>query len=84
MAAALASGLYGIRHQLKLDLPATSGNAYADHSLQRIPATLDGATRQMKNSPIADDLFGGAFVQHFCATREWNGNNTAKPSQTGS
>src|SRR5258706_14565290 len=32
MAGCLASGLYWIRHQLKLTTPATIGNGYADKS----------------------------------------------------
>lgn len=70
MAASLASGLYGIKNRLDLQ-PSIQGNAYADKSLQRTPATLHEATQLMKNSSLANELFGEAFVKHFCATREW-------------
>jgi glutamine synthetase len=71
MAACLASGLYGIRHQLKLDQPETVGNGYKDFSNGTLPGTLEAATAQMKNSEISKELFGEAFVEHFCSTREW-------------
>lgn len=71
MAAALASGLYGIKNKLKLDLPATIGNAYENKTLKALPANLWDATQLMKTSAIANELFGEGFVQHFCQTREW-------------
>lgn len=71
MAASLASGLYGIKNQLELKQPPTVGNAYADSTLARTPATLQEATQRMKSSAIAGELFGERFVKHFCATREW-------------
>jgi len=70
MAACLASGLYGIKHQLNLQ-EATAGNGYADESHGRLPGNLQMATEAMKNSPIAKALFGEEFVAHFVATREW-------------
>lgn len=71
MAACLASGLYGIKHNLKLETPQTIGNGYRDSSNGVLPRTLDEATQAMKNSDIAKELFGEAFVQHFTQTREW-------------
>lgn len=71
MAASLASGLYGIKHKLDLELPETTGNAYEDQKLKNLPQTLNEATQKMKNSTIATELFGEAFVQHFVMTREW-------------
>ena len=70
MAACLASGLYGIKHQLALQEP-TEGNGYADESHGRLPGNLQKATEAMKHSPIAQELFGEAFVSHFVASREW-------------
>ncbi|MET6998025.1 glutamine synthetase family protein [Chitinophaga defluvii] len=78
MAACLASGLYGIRHQLKLEQPATTGNGYRDYSYGTLPRNLDEATRQMKNSPVAKELFGDTFVEHFALTREWEWKQYAK------
>jgi glutamine synthetase len=71
LSACLAAGLYGIRHALPLDQPATSGNGYQDESNGRIPYTLKDATDNMKNSPIAKELFGDIFVDHFVQTRDW-------------
>lgn len=70
MAACLASGLYGIQHQLALQEP-TVGNGYADESHGRLPGNLQKATEAMKQSPISKELFGEEFVNHFVASREW-------------
>lgn len=71
MAACLAAGLYGIRKKMKLKQPATVGNGYRDYSNGTLPHTLIDATLQMKSSPIAAELFGKAFVDHFVQSREW-------------
>ncbi|MFB6318038.1 glutamine synthetase family protein [Saccharicrinis sp. FJH54] len=70
-AAALASGLYGIKHKLKLDIPPSDGNAYQDKKRVKLPDNLLDATVQMAASPIAKELFGEAFVNHFTKTRIW-------------
>jgi glutamine synthetase len=71
MAGCLASGLYGIRHGLKLDIPATKGSGYADKSRAVLPRNLWEATQAMKGSALAAELLGEAFVDHFTRTREW-------------
>ncbi len=71
MAACLASGLYGIEHNLQLSTPETIGNGYKDFKNGTLPTNLWEATQQMKNSNIARNLFGDGFVDHFCNTREW-------------
>ena len=71
MAASLASGLYGIRNNLKLSSPAIVGNAYTHPNAKRLPANLLDATRAMANSKIANELFGADFTRHFTQTREW-------------
>ncbi|MEO5564677.1 MAG: glutamine synthetase family protein [Chitinophagaceae bacterium] len=71
MAACLASGLYGIKNKLKLKQAVTAGNGYKDVSNGVLPATLIEATQQMKESKLAKELFGAAFVDHFVQTREW-------------
>ncbi len=71
MAAALASGLYGIKNKLKLDIPESIGNAYNDKHREILPDNLLKATEKMANSEIAKQLFGEAFVSHFTKTREW-------------
>ncbi|MDD4192180.1 MAG: glutamine synthetase family protein [Mangrovibacterium sp.] len=71
MAAALASGLYGIRNNLTLTIPESCGNAYEDTRAVRLPASLAEATQAMRKSAIARELFGDSFVEHFVSTREW-------------
>jgi len=65
IAAALASGLYGIEHRLALppagDMP----------SLPRLPSTLGEATAAMARSELARELLGEEFVRHFVETRAW-------------
>jgi len=71
MAAALASGLYGISNQLELTQDPTSGNGYEDTAHGVLPHNLEAATDAMANSEIAQDLFGAEFVDHFVASRKW-------------
>jgi glutamine synthetase len=71
MAAALASGLYGIKHKLSLDIPQTSGNGYQNADNGKIASNLYDASMDMKNSAIAKELLGDAFVEHFTQTRLW-------------
>jgi glutamine synthetase len=71
MAGCLASGLYGIRNGLKLDIPATRGSGYEDKSRGVLPRNLWEATQAMKGSALATELFGETFVDHFTRTREW-------------
>lgn len=70
-AAALASGLYGIKNKMKLDVPMTIGNGYRNLTNGVLPRNLWESTQLMKSSKIANDLFGENFVKHFCGTREW-------------
>lgn len=71
MAACLAAGLYGIENKLKLKIAPTSGNGYVNKSNGVLSSNLYEATKLMKNSEIAANLFGKDFVRHFCETREW-------------
>lgn len=71
MAAALASGLYGIKNELELKIPSTIGNQYAVKDSVLLPDSLEKATEAMKNSDVANQLFGYEFVDHFIRTREW-------------
>ena len=71
MAAALASGLYGIEKGLKLETPMTTGNGYTDKSNGSLPSDLQEATNLMRKSEIANELLGESFVKHFCQTRDW-------------
>jgi len=78
MAACLASGLYGIEKGMKLEQPETKGNGYADLRFGKLPANLWEATKAMKESETAKELFGDSFVNHFCGTREWEWRQHAK------
>lgn len=78
MAACLASGLYGIRKKMKLQVPPTTGNGYEDKKHGILPASLWQATQAMKQSPVAKELFGEAFVAHFSGTREWEWRQFSK------
>jgi len=71
MAASLASGIYGIKRNLKLNLDATNGNEYENQKSKLLPTNLHIATKAMKESDIAEKLFGQEFTDHFIRTREW-------------
>ncbi len=71
MAAALASGLYGVKKKMKLKQPPTQGSGYTDFSNGILPTTLEAATARMKEFLPAKEMFGEGFVEHFVRTREW-------------
>jgi glutamine synthetase len=71
IAAALASGLYGIQRGLSLEDPPIAGSAYQDTTIPRLPRTLAEATDRLEASAVARELFGEAFVDHFVRTRRW-------------
>jgi glutamine synthetase len=71
MSASLASGLYGIKNNLKLDIPVTKGNEYDNTTTEPLATNLHKATKAMKESEIANELFGEEFTDHFIKTREW-------------
>jgi len=72
LAAALASGLYGIQQQWQPEVQV-KGNAYEqEHPAHlKLPSTLWDAAQRLKASEAARDLFGHEFVEHFSASREW-------------
>jgi glutamine synthetase len=78
MAAALASGLYGISNKMELTQPPTKGNGYRDFSNGTLPGNLFEATQLMKNSQVAKDILGTDFVNHFAQTREWEWRQSLK------
>ena len=73
-AAALASGLEGVRQTLELPAPVV-GNAYEiQDSLppeRQLPNTLREAAELLRLSDMARRVFGDQFVDHYAATREW-------------
>ncbi|MDR6941259.1 glutamine synthetase family protein [Mucilaginibacter pocheonensis] len=78
MAAALASGLYGIKNKLPLNIPQSVGNGYQDKKNGVLATNLYDAAITMQTSPIAKELFGEGFVDHFTQTRLWEHRQYAK------
>ncbi|HLV65015.1 MAG TPA: glutamine synthetase family protein, partial [Polyangiaceae bacterium] len=77
LAAALASGVYGIEKKLSPPKPV-NGSGYADEKGVVLPRTLEEATERFEKSKIARELFGDAFVEHFAATRRWEWQRFAR------
>ncbi|MEH6576927.1 MAG: glutamine synthetase [Amphritea sp.] len=79
LAAALGAGLYGIEHTLEPSKMVT-GNAYEqDHPTElKLPDTLIDAATALRHSEAARELFGNEFVDHYAATREWEGREFRK------
>lgn len=71
MAAALASGMYGIEHKLELPGDAVEGSAYAHTGAPPLATNLHDAAQKMARSEVAQALFGNTFVEHFTNSRLW-------------
>jgi glutamine synthetase len=71
LAAALASGLWGIEQKLALEQTAVEGSGYADRHGAPLPRNLGEATERFASSALARELLGDAFVDHFATTRRW-------------
>lgn len=78
MAAALASGLYGIKNKLPLPSRPVQGNGYLDTSNGTLAANLLEAATAMQNSSVAKALFGESFTWHFTQTRIWEWRQFSK------
>lgn len=74
LAAALASGLYGIAHEME-PLAMVTGNAYEQvfPAELRLANNIVEAAAGLRRSSAAAELFGREFVEHYAATREWEG-----------
>ncbi|XKM37982.1 glutamine synthetase family protein (plasmid) [Rhizobium ruizarguesonis] len=72
LAATLGAGLWGIENKVEPEA-ALSGNAYqiTAPTRQQLPRTLSEAADNFRNSAIAHEIFGSAFVEHYAATRDW-------------
>ncbi|GHO83424.1 glutamine synthetase family protein [Dictyobacter formicarum] len=75
----LASGLYGVEHQLELS-PRLDGNAYSQAKIEQALASgqmhplarnLTSATDLFEQSEVAREYLGADFVEHFVTTRRW-------------
>ena len=71
VAAAIAAGLYGIENKLELTEPMVQGSGYQARDAKLLPRNLDEAAEAFHRSPVARELFGDRFVDHFAATRQW-------------
>ena len=71
IAAALASGLYGIKHKLALNDAPVLGIESGAENTARLPRSLAEATDLLAKSDLARELLGEQFVQHFVETRQW-------------
>ena len=71
MAACLAAGLHGVEKNLKLSDAPIEGENRGAENIERLPRTLERSTAVFKQSKLAREFFGDAFVDHFAATREW-------------
>ena len=63
LSAMLASGLYGIEHQLELE-PMMEGNAY-ESDAQVVPSAMREARDLLEGSQLARELFGAEVVEHY-------------------
>ncbi len=72
LAAALASGLWGIENRIEPEKPVV-GNSYAQTPPKKLnlPRTLWDSAQRLKGSAMARDWFTSDFVEHYAATREW-------------
>jgi glutamine synthetase len=78
LAAAMASGLHGIKHNLKLEDAPIVGSGYRDSRSPVLPKNLLEATERLEGSEIAQELFGSAFIEHFVASRLWEWRQFSK------
>ena len=72
LAAALATGLWGIENEIE-PTDMVSGNAYEKTfpAKLNLPRTLWDAAQRLRESQAANELFGSEFIDHFATTREW-------------
>jgi glutamine synthetase len=72
MAAALASGLWGISNRVKLP-EETKGDATAlgEERAPALPRSLEEAALDLRSSAIAKELLGPEFIDHYLRTRQW-------------
>jgi glutamine synthetase len=71
LAASVGAGLWGVTQELALDMPPVVGSAYMMEKAERLPRTLQEATRRLSDSRIAREILGDEFVDHYVRTREW-------------
>ncbi|MGI9461232.1 MAG: glutamine synthetase family protein [Alphaproteobacteria bacterium] len=79
MAAALASGLYGIENKIE-PRPPIVGNGYEDKQAKKypLPSSLGKAAEMFKASQPARQFFGDLFVDHYSASRDFEQRQSMK------
>ncbi len=70
-AAMLASGLYGIEHEIEPLGPFVSANGYDVKDAPRLCGNLIEATDAFESSAVARALFGEDVVDHYVAVARW-------------
>ncbi len=72
LAANIASGLWGVEHELSLP-PSYQGNAYQDSELERIPSNLAEAIKEFESSELGAQILGDDVHFHLLnsARQEW-------------
>jgi glutamine synthetase len=73
LAAAVATGLYGIKNKLE-PFPKVNGNAYdldTSPTNPELPKNLQEAISEFNQNKIIHEIFGSKWVNHFTITREW-------------
>ena len=72
LAAMVAAGVYGIEHELPLEMAPLQGNAYTQTDLRPLPRSLAEATELLRaETAFAKTLFGAPLVEHLLQTRDW-------------
>ena len=69
VAGMIASGLYGIEHELACP-QMSEGNVY-ESDAPKLPSSLAGAVENLRRSEVAREVLGNGFVDHYLLTRDW-------------
>ncbi|NLP57585.1 glutamine synthetase family protein [Lutibacter sp. B1] len=69
--AILASGLYGITQQLKLQHKEQKGNAYENDAHIKLPKSLEEAVKLMETDSFPSKVLNKTFLEHYLMTRKW-------------
>ena len=79
LAAAIGSGLWGIRNRIEPTEPI-SGNAYEVNlpPEYHFPRDLHAAAQRLRGSEAAREIFGDVFVDHYAMTREHEADEERK------
>ena len=73
-AAMLASGLYGIEHEIEPVGPFVTASAYDVKDAPRLHGNLIEAANAFENSAVARELFGDDVVDHYSVLARWEIN----------